>query len=96
VAIDFFAVATATFRVLFVFVVLSHERRWVLHFGVTEHPTEEWTMQQMREAAIPVTLKLPPRTVELLRKCAKSSGLTVGATVTAALNALLRTLKRHG
>ena len=49
-AIDFFTVPTATFRVLFVFVVLSHERRRVLHFGVTEHPTEEWTMQQMREA----------------------------------------------
>ena len=41
---------TATFRVLFVFVVLSHERRRVVHFGVTEYPTEEWTMQQMREA----------------------------------------------
>ncbi|PYX78937.1 MAG: integrase, partial [Acidobacteria bacterium] len=35
---------------LFVFVALSHERRRVVHFGVTEHPTEEWTMQQMREA----------------------------------------------
>ena len=42
---------TATFRVLFVFVVvLAHERRRVLHFGVTEHPTPEWTIQQMREA----------------------------------------------
>jgi len=49
-AIDFFTVPTATFRVLFVFVVLSHERRRVVHFGVTEHPTEKWTMQQMREA----------------------------------------------
>src|SRR6516225_10098915 len=49
-AIDFFTVPTATFRVLFVFVVLSHERRRVVHFGVTEHPTQEWTMQQMREA----------------------------------------------
>jgi transposase InsO family protein len=48
-AIDFFTVPTATFRVLFVFVVLVHERRRVLHFGVTEHPTREWTMQQMRE-----------------------------------------------
>jgi len=37
-AIDFFTVPTATFRVLFVFVVLSHERRRVVHFGVTEHP----------------------------------------------------------
>ena len=49
-AIDFFTVPTATFRVLFVFVVLSQERRRVVHFGVTEHPTQEWTMQQMREA----------------------------------------------
>jgi hypothetical protein len=49
-AIDFFTVPTVTFRVLFVFVVLSHERRRVAHFGVTEHPTQEWTMQQMREA----------------------------------------------
>jgi hypothetical protein len=49
-AIDFFTVPTATFRVLFVFVVLAQERRRVLHFGVTEHPTQEWTMQQMREA----------------------------------------------
>ena len=49
-AIEFFTVPTATFRVLFVFVVLSHERRRVVHFGVTEHPTQEWTMQQMRKA----------------------------------------------
>src|SRR6266404_4025639 len=49
-AIDFFTVPTVTFRVLFVFVVVSHKRRRVVHFGVTEHPTEEWTMQQMREA----------------------------------------------
>jgi putative transposase len=50
VAIDFFTVPTATFRVLFVLIVLSHERRRVVHFGVTEHPTEDWTLQQMREA----------------------------------------------
>jgi putative transposase len=49
-AIDFFTVPAATFRVLFVFVVLSHERRRMVHFGVTEHPTQEWTIQQMREA----------------------------------------------
>ena len=40
-AIDFFALPTATLRVLFVFVVLSHERSRVVHFGVTEHPTQE-------------------------------------------------------
>jgi len=50
VSIDCFAAPTVTFRVLFVFVALSHERRRVVHFGVTEHPTREWTMQQMREA----------------------------------------------
>ena len=51
---------------------------------------------EIPEATVSVTLKLPPRTVELLRKYAKSSGLTIGAIVTAALNAFLRTLKRHG
>jgi putative transposase len=49
-SVDFFMVPTATFRVLFVFVVLSHARRRVLHFRVTEHPTQEWAMQQIREA----------------------------------------------
>ena len=49
-SIDFFMVPTATFRILFVFVVLSHARRRVVHFRVTEHPTQEWTMQQIREA----------------------------------------------
>jgi hypothetical protein len=51
---------------------------------------------EIPEATISVTLKLPPRTVQLLRKSAKSSGLTIGAVVTAALNAFLKTLKRHG
>ena len=49
-SIDFFLVTKATFRLLFVFVVLSHARHRVLHFQVTEHPGQEWTMQQMREA----------------------------------------------
>ena len=51
---------------------------------------------EVPEATVPITLKLPPRTVELLRKYARSSGLTIGAIVTGALNAFLRTLKRHG
>jgi len=51
---------------------------------------------EVPEATVPVTLKLPPRTVELLRKYARSSGLTIGAIVTGALNAFLQTLKRHG
>ena len=50
VAIDFFTVPTATFRILFAFVVLRHDRRHVVHFNVTAHPTAEWTSQQIIEA----------------------------------------------
>jgi putative transposase len=49
-SIDFFTVPTATFRVLFVFLVLVHERRRVVHFNVTEHPSALWTAQQIIEA----------------------------------------------
>ena len=49
VSIDFFTVPTATFRVLFVFVVLSNERRQVIHFNVTDSPTVFWTGQQIVE-----------------------------------------------
>ena len=49
-AIDFFTVPTAGFRVLYVFIVLSHDRRRVVHFNVTEHPTAQWTAQQLVEA----------------------------------------------
>jgi len=50
VSIDFFTVPTATFRVLFVLVVLVHRRRSVVHFNVTAHPTAVWAAQQIREA----------------------------------------------
>ena len=50
VAIDFFTVPTAGFRVLFVLVVLAHPRRQVIHFKVTEHPRALWTGQQGVEA----------------------------------------------
>jgi len=49
VAIDFFTVPTATFRVLFVLVILSHDRRRILHFNATEHPTAAWTARQLLE-----------------------------------------------
>jgi len=49
-SVDFFAVPTATFRVLLVFVVLLHDRRRVVHVNVTAHPTAAWTAQQLREA----------------------------------------------
>ncbi len=49
-AVDFFVVPTATFRILYVFVVLLHHRRRVVHFNVTETPTAAWTAQQIVEA----------------------------------------------
>ena len=50
VAIDFFVVPTLTFRLLFVFVVLRHDRRELLHLNVTDHPTAGWTARQIIEA----------------------------------------------
>src|SRR5713101_1863001 len=50
VSVDFFVVPTATFRVLYVFVVLLHHRRRVVHFNVTDSPTAAWTAQQIVEA----------------------------------------------
>src|SRR5213593_1554807 len=50
VSVDFFTVPTARLRVLFVFVVLAHHRRRVLHFNITEHPTTAWTTQQIVDA----------------------------------------------
>jgi len=49
-SIDFFTVPTATFRLLIVFCVLSHDRPRIVHFNVTAHPTATWTAQQLREA----------------------------------------------
>ena len=50
VSVDFFTVPTVRFQILYVFLVLAHDRRRILHFGVTAHPTAEWTAQQVREA----------------------------------------------
>lgn len=50
VSIDFFTVPTATFQVLFVFVVISHTGRRVVHWNVTAHPTAAWAAQQIVEA----------------------------------------------
>jgi len=47
---DFFVLPTATFRLLFVFIVLHHEWRRIVHFGVTAHPTATWIEQQVTEA----------------------------------------------
>ena len=50
VSADFFVVPTITFRLLFVFVILSHDRRRPIHFAVTANPTAEWTARQLLEA----------------------------------------------
>lgn len=50
VALDCFPVPTVTFRVLFVLVPLAHERRRVVHFNITQHPTAQWTAQHVVEA----------------------------------------------
>lgn len=50
VACDFFVAVTASFRILYVFVALEIGSRRLVHFNVTEHPTAEWTLQQLREA----------------------------------------------
>ncbi len=50
VATDFLVVPTVNLRVLFIFVVLAHHRRRVIHFNVTSHPTAEWTARQIAEA----------------------------------------------
>src|SRR5262245_823021 len=50
VSVDFSVVPTIRFQILYVFLVLAHERRRIVHFAVTAHPTAEWTAQQMREA----------------------------------------------
>ena len=49
-SVNFFAVPTVTFRILYVFLVLRHERRQVVHFNITAHPTAQWTAQQIVKA----------------------------------------------
>ena len=50
VSVDFFTVPTIRFEILYVFLVLTHERRRIVHFNVTTHPTAAWAAQQLREA----------------------------------------------
>ena len=51
-SIDFFVVPTARFKLLFVFIVVSHDRRRILRFNVTEHPTARWTAQQLLDKKV--------------------------------------------
>ena len=50
ISCDFFTVPTATFKVLFVFIILAHDRRHIVHFNITEHPVAQWTAQQLVDA----------------------------------------------
>jgi putative transposase len=50
IACDFCIVSTVTFRILYVFVVMEHLSRRIIHANVTAHPTAAWTLQQLREA----------------------------------------------
>jgi len=49
VSVDFFTVPTIRFQILYVFLVLAHDRRRILHFAVTAYPTAAWTAHQLRE-----------------------------------------------
>jgi len=49
-ACDFCVVVTATFRLLYVLIVIEHQTRRIVHCNVTTHPTAAWTLQQLREA----------------------------------------------
>jgi putative transposase len=49
-SIDFFTIHTFNFKILYVLVILSHDRRRVVHFNITQHPTAFWTLQQIKEA----------------------------------------------
>jgi putative transposase len=48
-AMDFFTVPTVTFNLLYCFFIISHDRRRILHFNITRHPTSSWIVQQLRE-----------------------------------------------
>src|SRR3984893_16439228 len=75
-------------------VALPEAVRWLSgKFGLSERQAYRYLEEasqldravEVPEATVPITMKLPPRTVELLRKYARSSGLTIGAIVTGAL-----------
>ena len=55
ISVDFFSIPTLTYSLLHVFVILSHDRRKLIHFNVTKHPTDEWTSRQVIEACPWVT-----------------------------------------
>jgi putative transposase len=79
-AVDFLVVPTIRFKMLFVFVVLSHDRRKVIHFNVTKSPTAQWTAQQIFEAFPWDTAPkyLPPDRGQILGKLFQGRVRTLG------------------
>jgi hypothetical protein len=71
-ACDFFVTVTASFRLLYVFVVIEHGSRRLLHLNVTGHPSAAWTLQQLREV---VGLETPHRFLLHDRDCIFSAEL---------------------
>jgi len=49
-AMDFFTVPTISFKILYVYFIIDHARRKIVHFKITEHPTAEWVIQQLKDA----------------------------------------------
>ena len=49
-AMDFFTVPTVSFKILYVYFIIDHARRKIVHFNVTEHPTADWVIQQLKNA----------------------------------------------
>jgi putative transposase len=69
IACDFFVSITATFRLLYVFVVIEHHSRRLVHCNVTAYPNAAWTLQQLREA-VGLVGRDEPRSVSPLRSLA--------------------------
>jgi putative transposase len=83
-AADFFVLPTATDRLLFVLVLLAHDRRRISHVPVTAHPTSAWTAQQLREA-FPGTRRLDicPRWRSCVRRLGAAKAIGIHDVLTA-------------
>ena len=71
VAVDFFTVPTVTFRVLYVFIILHHERRRVLHFNITEP-------EERSDTVTTVLVSDPEKLMQLRKFCNEKCGVVIG------------------